>query len=54
MHFAYGWPKLLRGVDHSSHRDVVVNLSAGGEYMLLVTSTVLQVWTSGQVGVMRL
>ncbi len=47
MYFAYGWPKTLAvkgGIDHED----VVHLCLSDDYLVVVSTTCIQIWSGGQ------
>lgn len=47
MYFAYGWPKVLSALDGAVQEDVVY-LHFDADFLLIVSTTSIQLWTGGQ------
>lgn len=48
MYISYGWPKLLKAID-AGDDEVIVHISIQ-KFLVVVSTTCIQVWASGQVG----
>ena len=48
MYISYGWPKLLKAID-AGDDEVIVHISVQ-KFLVVVSTTCIQVWASGQVG----
>jgi hypothetical protein len=46
MYFCYGWPKVL-ALEYTGKQDVVAVLMAG-DYLVLVSTDSIQIWSGGQ------
>uniref|UniRef100_A0A061S7S9 Protein ric1 n=1 Tax=Tetraselmis sp. GSL018 TaxID=582737 RepID=A0A061S7S9_9CHLO len=47
MYFAYGWPRVFAGIQDPSQRDIIYS-SLGGQYLVVVSTTAIQIWSGGQ------
>ena len=47
MYFAYGWPKVLSALDGAAQEDVVY-LHFDLDFLVIVSTTSIQLWTGGQ------
>jgi len=48
MYFSYGFPKAFRLWDADQSPSDVVYTCFGGDFLVVVTTTTLQIWTGGQ------
>lgn len=47
MYFAYGWPRVFDGIDDPQQKEIIYS-SLGGHYLVVVSTTAIQVWSGGQ------
>ena len=48
MYISYGWPKVLAALEPGSNQEDVVHLAIDQEYLVIVSTSRIQVWTGGQ------
>jgi hypothetical protein len=46
MYFAYGWPRVFQGIDDPGQKNLIYS-HLGGDYLVLVSNTAIQLWTGG-------
>lgn len=47
MYFAYGWPKLFNSDYGAGSSESFFHLAAAGQYLFAVSSSAIQIWTTG-------
>ena len=48
MYAAYGWPRILATSDALLHQEDVIYIHVDHDYLVLVTTSRIQIWTGGQ------